>query len=254
VRELCTNFGEIACMWFDGDWPHYKLDETTAYFAAGGSFEYEKLYDMIHTLQPQAVVINNRHEKPLPGEDIQGFEQDLPGMNSAGFNTTAIYDLPLEVCMTLNDCWGYHQGDHNHKSARHLVHMLARSASVGGNYLLNVGPTPEGEILEVHARRLRQVGAWLKLNGGSVYDTQAGSIPSTRATVSTRRDDTHYIHILDYISDCVSLEAVPETVTHARLLRDGIPLHMERRDGKTLITIPYDVYDPFDTVIELRSE
>jgi alpha-L-fucosidase len=130
--------------------------------------------------------------------------------------------------------------------------MLARSASVGGNYLLNIGPTPEGEILEVHARRLRQVGAWLKLNGSAIYDTQAGSIPSTRVTVSTRQGDTHYIHVLDYVADCVSLDAVPESVTHARLLRDGIPLPMERSDGKTLITVPFDVYDPFDTVIELQ--
>jgi len=196
VRELCTNFGEIACLWFDGDWPRHKLDESNAYFAAGGPFEYEKLYDMVHTLQPNAVIINNRHDKPLPGEDLQGFEQDLPGMNSAGFNTGTIYGLPLEVCMTLNDHWGFYRNDDNHKSTRHLVHMLARSASAGANYLLNVGPTPEGEILAIHALRLRQIGAWLKLNGASVYGTRAGSIPATPATVSTWQGDTHYVHVL----------------------------------------------------------
>ena len=169
VRELCTNFGEIACMWFDGDWPRHKIDETNAYFEAGGSFEYDKLYDMIHTLQPNAIVLNNRHEEPLPGEDVQGFEQDLPGMNTAGFNPATIYDLPLEVCMTINDHWGYARDDDNVKSARRLVHILARSASVGANFLLNVGPTPEGEILPMHAMRLRQVGDWLKLNGASIY-------------------------------------------------------------------------------------
>src|SRR5579864_8955608 len=211
VRELCTHFGEIACIWFDGDWPRHKLDESSAYFAAGGSFEYEKLYDMIHTLQPDAVVMNNRHDQPLPGEDVQGFEQDLPGMNSAGFNTATIYGLPLEVCMTLNDHWGFSRDDHNHKSARHLVHMLARSASVGANFLLNVGPTPEGEILALHALRLRQMGAWLKLNGTSIYGAVAGSIPATQATVSTRQGETHYIHVLDYVSDNVSLDGVPET-------------------------------------------
>ena len=84
VRELCTNFGEIACMWFDGDWPRQsRLDETNISWAAD-SFEYDKLYDMIHTLQPNAVVRNNRHYAPQPGEDIQGFEQDLPGLNTAG--------------------------------------------------------------------------------------------------------------------------------------------------------------------------
>src|SRR5258708_5600009 len=77
VRELCTNFGEIACIWFDGDWPRHMLDESNAYFAPGGSFEYEKLYDMIHTLQPDAVISNNRHAKPPPREHIQGFSHQL---------------------------------------------------------------------------------------------------------------------------------------------------------------------------------
>lgn len=251
VRELCTNFGEIACIWFDGDWPRHHIDESNAYFAAGASFEYEKLYDMIHTLQPHAVISNNRHDKPLPGEDIQGFEQDLPGGNSAGFNTTEIYDLPKEVCMTLNDHWGYSKDDQNHKSTRYLVHVLARSASVGANFLLNVGPTAEGEILPVHAARLRQVGAWLKLNGESIYGTRAGSIPPTQATVSTRRENTHYVHVLDYLSDCVVLENVPTTIAKAHLLQDHTPLSIEQRDNRTVIAVPSDARDPYNTVVEL---
>jgi alpha-L-fucosidase len=252
VRELCTQFGEIVCLWFDGDWPRHAIDETNAHFVAGGSFEYDRLYDMIHTLQPHTVVINNRHEDPLPGEDVQGFEQDLPGMNSAGFNTTNISALPLEVAMTINDNWGIHYADHNHKSARRLVQVLARSASVGATYLLNVGPTAEGEILPVHARRLRQVGMWLKLNGASIYGTRAGIIPPTANTVSTRRENVHYVHVLDYLSDTLRIENVPDSVQHARLLRDGTPLALDRRGSVVEITIPEDLRDPYDTVIELR--
>ncbi len=206
---------------------------------------------MIHTLQPDAVVLNNRHDKPLPGEDVQGFEQDLPGMNSSGFNTTSISPLPLEVCMTLNDHWGYHEGDNNHKSARHLVQLLMRSASVGANYLLNVGPTPEGEILPIHAERLRQVGKWLKLNGASLYGTRAGSIPSTPTTISTQNGETHYVHILNDVSDCITLDGVPESISHARLLSDGTPLALERRNQQTVITVPARLRDAFDTVIAL---
>ncbi len=252
VRELCTNFGEIACIWFDGDWPRQSLDETNAYFAAGGSFEYDKLYDLIHTLQPHAVVSNNRHAAPLPGEDIQGVEQDLPGMNSAGFNTTELSTLPLEVCMTINDNWGYARDDHNHKSARHVVHLLARNAGMGANLLLNVGPTPDGEILPVQARRLRQVGTWLKLNGAAIYRTRVGVIAPTKEAVSTRRGDVHYVHVLDTVTDGVTLAGVPAGVQSARLRRDGSPLDMSRRDDKTVILIPEDVRDPFDTVVELR--
>lgn len=251
VRELCTNFGEIACIWFDGEWPRFPFNEETEYFKPGGSFEYEKLYDLIHTLQPHAVVMNNRHEAPLPGEDVQGFEQDLPGMNSAGFNTTTIHNLPIEVCMTINDHWGYCQTDHNHKTARHLVQLMVRSASVGANYLLNVGPTAQGEILPVHARRLKQVGDWLSVNGASVYGTRAGVIPFTRETVSTRRGNLHYVHILDDMSDGVMLKEVPETLTRARLLRDGTPVEIERHDDVTSLTVPAEVRDPLDTVVEL---
>ena len=60
VKELCTNYGELACLWFDGDWPTAAMNESNAYFAAGGSFEYDKLYTMINTQQPYAVIHNNR--------------------------------------------------------------------------------------------------------------------------------------------------------------------------------------------------
>lgn len=251
VRELCTNYGEIACMWFDGDWPRHPIDKTNAYFTPGGSFEYEKLYNIIHTLQPHAVIINNRHDVPLPGEDIQGFEQDLPGMNTAGFNTTEIHALPIEVCMTINDHWGYSAADHNTKSTRRLIHLLVRSASMGANYLLNVGPTPLGKILPDHAKRLRRIGEWLHANGESIYGTGKGIIPQTAVAVSTRRGDTHYIHILDHQSDEIVLEGVPETITSARLLRDGMPVPLERRGDKTILLVPEDRCDPFNTVVAL---
>jgi alpha-L-fucosidase len=251
VRELCTNYGEIACMWFDGDWPHHLFNESNAYFQAGGSFEYDKLYNLIHSLQPDAVVLNNRHEKPLPGEDIQGFEQDLPGFNTAGFNPTTVYDFPLEVCMTINDHWGYSAQDRNPKSISYLVHLLVRSASVGANYLLNVGPTAQGEILPIHAQRLQGVGEWLNVNGESVYGTRVGSIPATSETVSTRKDATHYLHILNYKSDCVTLTEVPDSIKQAHLLRNGASIEIERHDKKLVLFVPEAQRDPIDTVVVL---
>lgn len=251
VRELCVNYGDIACIWFDGDWPHHSFDENDAYFLPGGSFEYEKLYGMIHTLQPHAVVVNNRHDKPLLGEDVQGFEQDLPGLNTAGFNATSVYDLPLEVCMTINDHWGYSAADRNPKTTRYLVHLLVRSASAGANYLLNVGPTAEGVIVPEHAARLRGVGEWLKVNGDSVYGTRAGAIPPTEATVSTRAGDTHYVHVLNNTSDCVTLTDVPDSITSARLLRDGSPVEIVQRGERWQILVPEGRRDPIDTVLAL---
>jgi alpha-L-fucosidase len=252
IRELCSDYGEICAFWFDGDWPRHALSEENAYFAAGGSFEYENLYGIIRDLQPDAVIHNNRHDQPLPGEDVQGFEQDLPGDNTAGFNTTEIYDMPIEVCMTINDNWGIRFDDHNHKSTQRLINNLVRSASMGGNYLLNVGPTAQGIILPEHAHRLRQIGDWLKPNGDSIYGTRQGVIPPSRQTVSTYKDGVHYIHILQYLSDCISLESVPQSIKSAELLNKGKPFAMQSKDGKLEICIPPDLRDPFDTVVVLR--
>jgi alpha-L-fucosidase len=175
----------------------------------------------------------------------------LPGLNTAGFNTTLITELPLEVCMTINDHWGFSANDHNTKSTENLVHLLVRSASVGGNYLLNVGPTALGEIVPQHAERLRGVGQWLKTNGESVYGTRAGVIPPTAVAVSTSKGDTHYIHILADVSDCVTLTGVPASVKQARLLHNGAEVQIERQDDKFILCVPEDQRVPFDTVVVL---
>jgi len=254
VRELCTQFGEIACIWLDGDWPNHLLNDDNAYFAAGGSFEYEKLYDIIHTLQPNAVIHNNRHVEPLPGEDVQGFEQDLPGQNTAGFNTTTIANLPMEVCMTINDSWGVSEQDENHKSAQQLIRTLVRSASMGANYLLNVGPTALGEILPVHAERLRAMGRWLSVYGDSIYGTRAGVIPTATngSSVSTMNGQTHYVHVSDYVSDAVTLRDAPTNLTKAFSLKDGSPVKLTRRDENVVLTILPQQRDEVDTVIRLE--
>jgi alpha-L-fucosidase len=159
--------------------------------------------------------------------------------------------MPIEVCMTINDHWGIHFDDQNHKSTKHLVHNLVKSASMGGNYLLNVGPSAAGTILPEHARRLREVGTWLKVNGESIYGTRAGKILPSRQTVSTNKRDRYYVHVLDYISDCVKLEGVPDSVQTAYLLKDNIPLPFQRKDGKFEMCIPPMMRDACDTVVVL---
>jgi len=255
VRELCTGYGDLACLWFDGDWPQQAITAENSYFAPGGSFEYEKLYDMIHTLQPDAVIHNNRHAQPLPGEDVQGFEQDLPGQNTAGFNAQEVYGLPLEVCMTINDSWGVNAGDENHKSTQRLIHTLARAASAGANYLLNVGPTALGEILPEHIQRLRAMGEWLALHGESIYGTRAGVIPPAPdgSFVSTRSGETHYLHLLHYLSDCVTLRDVPPDITRATLLKDGSPVKLTRQAETVTLTLPAQQWDAINTVVKLEK-
>jgi alpha-L-fucosidase len=100
LEELLTGYGPLGGIWFDGMWDKpqapWRLDRT---------------YALIHRLQPAALIIPNHHKAPLPGEDVQTFEQDLPGANTAGFNTSEIGSLPLETSLTMNGSWGFNVTD-----------------------------------------------------------------------------------------------------------------------------------------------
>src|SRR5260221_7998030 len=187
VRELCTNYGEIGGIWFDGWWDRPKAD-----------WGHDILYPMIHKLQPHALVGNNHHQKPFPGEDFQMFEQDLPGQNTAGLNTTQQSDLPFETCRTINNSWGLNTGDHSHKPISELVRYLIQAAGRDANLLLNTGPQPTGEILPEHRERYLAISQWLKKYGKSVYGTRGGPIKPAAWGVSTYRGREIYLHVLNW--------------------------------------------------------
>ena len=155
--------------------------------------------------------------------------------------------------MTINDHWGVSAMDENHKSTRQLIHYLVRSASGGSNYLLNVGPTALGQILPVHAQRLRDVGQWLAGQGESIYGTRAGQVAPTPDVVTTRRGDTHYIHALNYVSDCVTLKGLGGQGYRATLLRDGSVIKSAEQGDTLVLTIPPAQRDPFDTVVKINK-
>ena len=122
---------------------------------------------------------------------------------------------------------------------------------MGGNFLLNVGPSDLGTILPEHAGRLREVGMWLKLNGESIYGTRAGLIPPTNDMVSTTKGGAHYLHLLTYRSDCVRLAGIPDHLRNAKLLRNGTPIQADQEENKVTFRIPGELRDPFDTVLYL---
>ena len=94
-----------------------------------------------------ALIGNNHHETPYPGEDIQIFERDLPGENKAGLSGQSVANhLPLETCETMNGMWGYKIMDQNYKSSAELVRLMVGAAGKGANLLLNIGPQPSGEL------------------------------------------------------------------------------------------------------------
>ena len=136
LTELLTNYGPIGAIWFDGKWEH-DTDPTPF------DWQLDEQYALIHRLQPACLIGNNHHEVPFPGEDIQIFEQDVPGENTAGYSgENGISQLPLETCMTMNNTWGYRITDKNYKSGDEIIRTLIRAAGRNGNLLINVGPDP----------------------------------------------------------------------------------------------------------------
>lgn len=190
LHELLTEYDNVEALWFDGYWDH---DEDSIPF----DWRMPELYAYLHGLRPSILIGNNHHISPIEGEDFQMFERDLPGENKAGLSGQAISRLPLEMCQTMNGMWGYKVSDTNYKSADELITLLVRAAAKGSNLLLNIGPQPNGQLPELSLQRLQAIGQWLKQYGESIYATRRGGLDEQSWGVSTERDLTLFLHILD---------------------------------------------------------
>ena len=166
LRELFTNYGEIGGILFDGYWPRaqFQGDEVQV-FAPRGAWDLQGTYNLIHELQPNAVVTNNTHVLPLPGEDYQVWELDMPGENTVGFNTTEVGDRPKAVWWNLNTGWAYAPRTHNVKSAEVIISAMRKARAQEAVFMLNVGPRPYGDIHPEEQQVLRQIG-WIIRNHG----------------------------------------------------------------------------------------
>jgi len=242
LAELLTNYGPIGGIWFDGMWDR---PDTSLW-------RLPRTYALIHRLQPAALIIPNHHQTPLPGEDVQTFEQDLPGSNSAGFNTTSIGGLPLETSLTMNRSWGFNITDTSFKSVPELIGYLVRAAGYGANLLLNIGPRPDGTIQPEAVTRLEELGRWLARYGNSIYGTRAGPIPPRSWGATTQRGDTVFVHVLAWPDALLSLPAIGARVTRARMLDTGDPVRVTQSATGLTIQLPQalDSSQP-DRVVEL---
>ncbi len=211
LRELLTNYGPIGGIWFDGHWDQKAWDGNSFSGESLVDWHYDEIYGMIHELQPKALIGNNHHIGVIDGEDFQMFEKDLPGKNSTGWGTPEdqIGRLPLEVCETINGSWGFNLQDRKHKSKERLIQYLVNAAGYGSNFLLNVGPMPNGKIQLNHQESLKEIGSWLKKYGETIYGTKKGPISPNDRFVSTQKDNKVYIHLFDYKTKFLHVEDFP---------------------------------------------
>ncbi|MBQ9309331.1 MAG: alpha-L-fucosidase, partial [Bacteroidales bacterium] len=254
ITELLTNYGPIGCIWFDGDWAKIKKPEPGQEINIDFDWGYERIYRLIHSLQPSCLVANNHHRIPIPGEDIQLFERDIPGENNAGYGRTSHVstELALETCKTLNKSWGFDIKDTKWKSVPELIRILLSTAGRNANLLLNVGPQSDGCIPEESVWRLAAMGDWLKANGETIFGTRATMLKPQNWGVLTHKDNKIYLHVMEAPEGGVITLPFRLKAKKVTAFADGTPLKFNKKAKDSFsVTLP-EAYDcSTDFIVEI---
>jgi alpha-L-fucosidase len=199
------------------------------------------------------LVGSNHHVAPYDGEDFQMFEKDLPGHNTTGFSPDQkIGDLPKETCETINNSWGFNLKDNRHKSKKDLIQYLVKSAGYDANFLLNVGPMPNGKIQPEHQALLKEMGQWLSVNGETIYGTRGGPLSARNWGVTTQKDNKVYLHILNWQDETLTIPKLEKKVVAARLFKDKSALKFQENNFGISVMVPKPSMDEIDTIVVLE--
>ena len=210
IRELLTNYGKIDILWYDVPWP----------LEAQG-WESEKMNEMVFKLQPD-IVVNNRNK--LPG-DFATPEQRIVAEQRA-----------WEACMTMNDSWGYQKADDDWKSPKTVVKNVITCAHDGGNYLINIGPKPDGSIPDESVKIMTAVGLWMGRNGQAIYGAERCQPRRSNFASFTRKGNTLYMHVHFWPGETVVLGGLRNKVESVKLLAGGKDVKFVQDDFRVRFT------------------
>jgi alpha-L-fucosidase len=246
VRELCTNYGQVDILWYDGWWPY-----------GAAEWRSEELDALARTLQP-GILINDRSGTP---GDFGTPEQHIPQGTGKSW----------ETCMTMNEHWGYCPADTSWKSSRELVANLFQCATGGGNFLLNVGPDSGGAFPPESVERLHDIGRWLNANGEAIYGTP--DTPSLRHLMfpdgtpwgsgwspimpypATIRGENLYVYVKNWAGTELTVGNLGKPVKNVRFLDGGAPVEFRKDGGRVVLSgLPETAPDPLGTVLVLECE
>lgn len=202
VEELMTRYGRIDVLWYDGGWvPNLPKEKLAAFWQA------KKLNNMVRKHQPH-ILINNRSGT---NEDLDTPEQHV---------TASEPGRGWESCMTMGDScgWGYIKHSPNFKTVPQLIQNLCKAAAGEGNYLLNVGPKPDGSIRNEETTRLREMGEWLDAYGEAIYGSQRCDLPAGQIGLWTRKGNDGYLCIFRWPGEEAVVPLIATKVKSATLL------------------------------------
>ena len=253
LTELLTEYGPISGIWFDGHWDQLDND-TDKKNKSKVDWKYEEIYQLIHKLQPQCIISNNHHLTPIPGEDFQAFEKDLPGHNSTGFGGADVSELPLETCETMNDSWGFNITDRNYKTTPQLIKYMVKAAGYNANFLLNIGPMPNGKVQPEFVDTLKAMGQWMQANGETIYGTRGGIISPQPWGVITGKGKTMYVHIVQQ-PDQKGYLFIPEfkqAIAKAVLFQGKKEVKFKQLPEGVFVYLDGIELDAIDTIVQLE--
>ncbi len=245
IRELMTNYGKIDILWYDVDWP-LTADE----------WESERMNEMVFSLQPE-IIVNNRNG--LQG-DFSTPEQHIQA-SKAG--------RAWETCMTLNESWGFNRTDNQWKTPKTIVNNLITCARGGGNYLLNIGPEPDGSVPPASVEILEAVGKWMDTNGKTIYGSERMYAEGYALVNFTRKGNTLYVHVynwpghtpaaewLDFYKPeaVVAIGGLKPKVLSARVLKTGQKVEFTQDEFSFRLTgLPMVALDQPATTIEVQCD
>lgn len=241
VRELCTQYGEIHGFWWDMNVPQHKDPSINA---------------MIRQLQPKAVINNRGFDEGDFGTPERDFEND----------DASSFTRPTEACQAVGmESWGWRK-DEDYYTDRHLIRSIDRYLARDGNYLLNVGPKPDGTIPDESAAILRRIGQWYHAVKESLEHVQpASGLTSNRTVMLTRRDQVLYVHLnQDPPGDGVKLKPLNVAPKRATLLNTGAPVevavnltpadHKEQKACLRLMHLPVNALANTVLVVKLEFD
>lgn len=230
VEEICSNYGKLDVLWYDGAWPHRAEDWRSA-----------ELNAKVRKLQPE-ILINNRSGLP---EDFDTPEQHV------SFSPPGRL---WESCMTTTEYfWGYCKGD-PWRPTRRLIQTLVTCASGEGNLLLNVGPKADGTFPAGAIRILREIGSWMRVNGESIYGSERCPF-STSVGTFTAKASKAYVHVFRWPGREICIAGVGNDVKDAYMLATGEYVKFSKMDGRVFLRgLPARAPDPYDTVIVLELD
>ena len=245
IRELMTQYGKIDVLWYDVDWP-----------LSPEQWESEKMNKMVFELQPD-IIVNDRNG--LPG-DFTTPEQEI---------NPAKAGRSWETCMTMNESWGYQKADTDWKSSETIVRNLSTCAHDAGNYLLNIGPKPDGSVPEESVRILTEVGEWMDKNGSAIYQSDRCQSDWHVYANYTRKGNTLYLHIYHWPGETpasswlefynppsvIAIGGLRAKVKSARLFASGKPVAFEQGDQYVRFTgLPIAAPDSPVTVLAIECD